>query len=119
MVLYLAGPMTGLPRWNFDTFGKAARVLRSAGFGVLSPAERMVEAGFSPDDPRAEGFDLRAVLAEDIAAVLACDGVALIDGWDASPGAVVEVLTAEGANLPWRTVCAWADDAEALLAPAV
>lgn len=37
--VYLAGPMSGIPRFNFPAFFAAAAVLRSQGFDVVSPAE--------------------------------------------------------------------------------
>jgi hypothetical protein len=104
--LYLAGPMTGLPLWNFPAFHEWTARLRAAGFVVWSPAERDLEHGFDPASDGA-GFDLRAALEADVAAVLASDGVALLPGWEASPGVLVEILTAEGADLPWRTVEEW------------
>jgi hypothetical protein len=51
MKVYLAGPMTGYPRWNFDAFDEAARQLRSDGHDVVSPHELDLERGFDPDAP--------------------------------------------------------------------
>ena len=42
--LYLAGPMRGYPRFNFDAFDKARHALRLRGYAVLCPAELDVEA---------------------------------------------------------------------------
>ena len=39
MRLYIAGPMTGLPRFNYPAFHAAADVLRRMGHDAVSPAE--------------------------------------------------------------------------------
>lgn len=94
MRVYLAGPMTGYPEWNFPAFHDAARRLRAAGYQVTSPAEKDEADGFDPKTPM-DGFDLRAALEWDVNAVLDSDGVVLLPGWQDSPGAVIEVLAAE------------------------
>jgi hypothetical protein len=54
MRYYIAGPMSGLPQFNFPLFIAAAEALRAAGFDIVSPAEtdpedvRQVAMG-SPD----------------------------------------------------------------------
>lgn len=106
MRLYLAGPMTGLPRFGFDRFDRAARLLRAAGYEVWSPHERDLAHGFDPE-AGGHGFDLRAALEADVSAVIESDGVALLPGWRASPGVLVEVLTAEGFGLPFRPLHEW------------
>lgn len=99
--VYLAGPMTGLPRWNFDAFAAAAAELRAVGAVVTSPHEIDLSEGFDPDAKDAgAGFDLRAALERDVLAVLGADLVVLLPGWEGSAGVMVEVLTAEGAGIP-------------------
>lgn len=97
--VYCAGPMTGLPRFNFDAFEEACDLLRALGFHVTSPHEMDLANGFDPDSEGA-GFDLRKALEEDIAAVQASDVVALLPGWEASPGTMVEVLIAGACGIP-------------------
>lgn len=45
--LYIAGPMSGLPQFNFPAFHAAAIALRAAGYAIISPAET------DPDDVKA------------------------------------------------------------------
>lgn len=104
--LYVAGPMTGYADWNFPAFERAAEDLRDEGYEVVSPHEIDLEGGFDPSGDGA-GFDLRAALERDVEAVLEADGVALLDGWEQSPGAVIEVLTASSKGAPARPVREW------------
>lgn len=102
---YLAGPMRGLPAFNFPAFREAALVLRKRGIHVYSPHERDEEihgpifddlAGSSEELLRI-GFDLPAALFDCATAVLSrlCDGVILLPGWERSSGARAE------AHLAW------------------
>lgn len=105
MKLYLAGPMRGKRFFNFPAFDEARDRLVAMGHEVVSPADLDRARGFdgckcSPDDPcdkAPEGFDLDACILEDVAAVLACDGVVFLDGWLDSAGARAEYAAAE-----WR-----------------
>jgi nucleoside 2-deoxyribosyltransferase len=104
--LYLAGPMTGYPRWNFDEFERGAALLRAAGYEVVSPAEIELAEGFDPDAPVAEFTlaDLHRVMRRDIEAVLAVDGVALLPNWENSKGAQLEAEIGRQLGLPVYTV---------------
>lgn len=91
MLLYLAGPMTGYPDFNFPAFHAAARHLRSQGFDVINPAET---AG------GATHLDRETYMAIDLGYVGAADGIAVLPGWQNSPGAQLEVLTAINRGKP-------------------
>lgn len=109
MKLYLAGPMTGYPRWNFDRFERGASALRSAGFEVISPAEIDLAEGFDPDAP-AHLFTrehLIAALKRDAELVLSSDGVAMLPNWSTSKGARAEWALAEAAGIPTKSVAMW------------
>ena len=97
--VYVAGPMTGLPRFNFDAFEDACDRLRADGYLVTSPHEMDLANGFDPDSDGA-AFDLRAALEADIAAVKNAELVVLLPGWEKSPGAMIEVLVAEAHGVP-------------------
>lgn len=111
MKIYIAGPMRGIPYFNFPAFNAAARRLRAAGHEVFNPAERDnerhgtdISAGNSTgcEDAAASehGFDLRVALSEDLAWICAnADAVALLPGWEKSKGANAELAAAKALNL--------------------
>lgn len=80
MKLYLAGPMTGYPELNFPAFHTEALRLRGLGYQVVNPAELNcdINAGWLE------------CMRKDIAELVLCDGVALLDGWESSEGATLE-----------------------------
>ncbi|MCW2132909.1 DUF4406 domain-containing protein [Arthrobacter sp. VKM Ac-2550] len=106
MKIYLAGPMTGLPNYNFPAFDAAAAHLRELGHEVFSPAENDRDNGYNPEgsnghDAAEHGFDLRAALKDDLSWI--CDhaeAVALLPGWTRSKGANAEVALANALGIP-------------------
>lgn len=85
MKIYVAGPMTGYPGLNFDNFHRVTAKLRDEGHEVINPAE------VNPD-LNAEWVECMAV---DIQLVAQCDAIWLLQGWEISPGAIMEWLTAK------------------------
>jgi hypothetical protein len=104
--VYIAGPMSKHPLWNFPAFRRAATNLRCAGFEVVSPAEMDVAAGFrcylGPEVD--QGFDLAAAMKRDLLAVDSVDLVVLLPGWESSVGANLEHDRAVAAGIPTRTL---------------
>lgn len=78
--IYIAGPMTGLPEFNYPAFHAAAQRLREMGFHVENPAE-------NPEPPCGswKGY-MRMALRQ----LLTCDAVVLLDSWEKSRGARIE-----------------------------
>lgn len=83
--IYVAGPMSGLPDLNFAAFHAAAAWLRGMGHTVINPAELNT-------DPAAEWH---ACMRVDIAALVTCDTIYLLPGWEDSRGAKLEHHIAE------------------------
>jgi hypothetical protein len=79
--LYLAGPMTGLPEFNYPAFHAEAARLRALGFEVENPAENPLPA----DAPW--HICMRAAVRQ----LVTCDQIATLPGWANSPGAQLEV----------------------------
>lgn len=82
MRLYISGPMTGYPDFNYPAFEAAAARLREAGFEVVSPHE------VNPADGVEHAWEW--YLRRDIVALMECDGVVVLPGWEKSKGARVE-----------------------------
>ena len=85
ITVYLAGPMSGLPNYNFDEFDRIAGLLRDGGYTVLSPADT---AGKADHLPRDWYFRM------DFAIIANVDYVFTMPGWQASKGARAEVIMA-------------------------
>lgn len=106
MKIYLAGPMRGIPEFNFPAFHGAAAKLRAQGHIVFNPAERDIErtgvdiskGNATGDNDLAttqHGFNLREALKDDLEFIcLEADAVALLPGWENSKGAHAERATA-------------------------
>lgn len=112
--LYIAGPMRGIPEFNFPAFLGAQKDLELSGFGVINPAARDIEDGFDyegltgHEDLAVIGFDLRAALAWDLHAIAVdSDGIATLEGWENSKGASAEVATAKALGLPVKPLEDW------------
>lgn len=89
MRIYVAGPMTGHPELNFPAFHAAAATLRMLGHHVENPAE------INPDQS-AEWLDC---MRADIAQLVTCDAVYMLQGWEGSRGAQLEYAVAVGLGL--------------------
>lgn len=102
--IYIAGPMRGIPQFNFPLFDTVAAALREKGHAVISPAEQdaptirvkslaSATGAFTPDMAKDEsvgtilGRDTRIVI-DDVT------DVALLPGWSKSTGARLEVCVA-------------------------
>lgn len=110
MRVYIAGPMTGIPLYNFPAFDRAAVQWRAEGWDVVSPADltreywrREFGAEFDPEntDPSiaAGGNVYREFLKEDVRAITNCDAIALLPGWERSEGVALELTVARALGL--------------------
>lgn len=108
--VYLAGPMRGIPHFNFPAFHAAAKELRARGYKVFSPAERderllgsdfaMSNANGDEIEAAKHGFNRRTALAVNLDWICQhADGVVLLPGWENSKGSLAERAAAEALGL--------------------
>lgn len=92
--IYIAGPMTGVPRFNRPKFEEAARILRAHGWTVESPVE--IAAAFGSDNTivTTPGMLDAVIEAELMKALAKCDAIYLLPGWEDSRGAKRELWLA-------------------------
>jgi hypothetical protein len=96
---YLAGPMSGLPQFNFPAFYAGATDLRGRGYEIVSPAElddeqtkadAMASANGNPQDAKRTWADF---LARDVKIVAdQVQGIVFLPDWHKSRGARLEAF---------------------------
>ena len=94
--VYLSGPMTGLPRSEYQRkFREAERILHRHGYGVINPCNvwacrfhwlyRLMNAMLG------KRLAYAVILAYDLILLMTrADGIAMLPGWQASRGAQIE-----------------------------
>lgn len=98
MKIYIAGPMTGYPEFNYPAFFAAEQALRDLGYETINPA-------------RSEGRDgckswvdyMRAAIRD----VADADAIALLPGWQDSRGAAVEYRLGHDLGYDVRPLDEW------------
>ena len=102
MRVFVSGPMTGLSDYNLPAFEKATAQLDEAGYIGVNPGSRGVIPGYTHAE----------YMRDSIRLLLDCDGVAVLEGWTKSRGAVLEVGIAEGIGIRVMHLEDWLIDAE-------
>ncbi|QJU52953.1 DUF4406 domain-containing protein [Herbiconiux sp. SALV-R1] len=98
MKVYIAGPMTGLPLFNYPAFNEAAAHLRALGHTPLNPARHDIAGPIKPWD-----YYMRDALS----LVIQADGIALLSGWEDSRGAVLEHILGDALGMDIRPLEGW------------
>lgn len=91
MKVYVSGPMTGYPEFNFPAFNAVAALLRESGYETANPA----------DTGLVDGWEWADYLRYDLRLLTECDAVYTLDGWEASRGAALEMHVAKALGLKW------------------
>lgn len=99
MRVYIAGPIAGYPDANRAAFEDAADRLRALGHVPINPHEVTPyehEGDCPPGLPGGEAATHNApcYMRTDITAMLTCDAIYLLPGWQKSEGARIEYLIA-------------------------
>lgn len=76
--IYISGPMTGLPDFNYPAFNQAAAELRAQGYHVENPAENPERSTWAE------------YMKSAVAQLTACDMIKMLPGWEESRGAIIE-----------------------------
>lgn len=102
--VYIAGPMSGYPEFNFPAFFAAQKMFEADGWKVWNPAAKEYENGvqeapsFSSGDNKAlveGGWDYKSAFLWDCEKVITSDAIYLLPGWEFSPGACAEHAVAK------------------------
>lgn len=101
MKLYIAGPMKGYPSHNWPAFDEEARLLREAGYEVVTPTE--VNGTYE----EAAKLAYETCLRNDLKAMLECDAVATLPGYTQSFGATLECHIANCLKMEVRSAVEW------------
>lgn len=101
--VYIAGPMRGRPDFNSAAFNEAEAAFTARGFRVWNPARHGKDfAGTGLDVADRPDFSPNATaryMRRDLPEVLGCDVVAVLEGWEKSIGARIEVWVARECGL--------------------
>jgi hypothetical protein len=99
MIVYIAGPMRGIPEDNHEAFNEAEKRWRSIGHSPRSPA-RMARALGKVDSFESPPNFMRQVMVIDAVVICGCDAIAVLPGWQSSKGALMEVALAKSIGIP-------------------
>ena len=109
MRVYLAGPMTGIPQFNFPAFDAAEADLRARGYDVVPPADLhdplVREQALASEDGALNSVSACTwgdALALDVKMIAddGIEGIVCMEGWERSRGARLECFVAQLCGLP-------------------
>lgn len=103
MRLYIAGPMSGLPEFNYPAFRSAGTLLGAKGFEVLNPVD--AEKHNTTGATQSWDWYMRHALRM----VLDAEGIALLPNWEKSRGAKLEETVGRSLGLDIRPLGDWLD----------
>jgi hypothetical protein len=97
VLIFLSGPMSNMPGYNFPAFHDAARELTRRGYSVLDPSSL----------GRREDWQWRDYMRETLRMLLDADGVGFLPGWHDSRGALLEMSVAADLGIPRKYYKDW------------
>lgn len=102
--IYIAGPMSGYPEFNFPAFFAAQKKFEAEGWKVWNPAakesenEVQADVSFASGDNTQlvkNGWDFRGAFLWDCEKIITGDAIYMLPGWEFSPGASAEHAVAK------------------------
>ena len=108
--IYIAGPMTGIPQFNFPAFKEVKELFDARGWEVYCPAHTFTTTtGFDASKcshgtteevlAQIPDFNYRTRMLQCLAMVAKCEYIHLLSGWEHSKGAKAEYALAQALNL--------------------
>ena len=97
--VYIAGPMRGIPLWNFPAFDEWRDFMYEAGWYVISPADMDRDLGIDEHDYPDLPFTMEDAMSRDIEQILSCTAILLLPGWENSTGVATELTVAKAIGL--------------------
>lgn len=94
MRIYISGPISGIPNLNREAFAKATDDLRAEGYEVVNPHEII-----NHERAEREGWEWSDYMREDIKALMTCDAIYMLSGWELFKGARLERYIAQELRL--------------------
>lgn len=94
--IYIAGPMSGIPEFNFPAFFQAQDDFEAQGWKVWNPANKDTESAVQKDQSyasgndqqlMASGWDFKDAYLWDVEKVIYSDAIYMLPGWEKSAGA--------------------------------
>lgn len=90
--VFVSGPMTGYDNFNFGKFDAIAEKLSKAGVDVVNPVD--ICRKYKKERVLADKSVFAQMVEEQQAAEKACSAILMLDGWETSNGARLELDTA-------------------------
>ena len=89
MKIYIAGKMRGIPEYNYPLFNKVDDILTEMGHDVVNPAKLQEDTTLS----------FEAYMKVDLPALMSCEAIGVLDGWQDSVGGNRELIVATAIGL--------------------
>lgn len=90
--IFISGPMTGLPDFNFPRFNLVAKQLEDASIDCINPVD--VCKKYNKETVLSDPVKFQEMIDEQQRLERECDAILLLDGWHESKGVRLELKTA-------------------------
>lgn len=104
--VYLSGPITGKPNDNIEEFEKYKQKFKNLNYEVVNPHDLFTREFVDDLNRKLENKEITfeeyhdTFMRTDIKAMMDCDFVAVLNGYENSKGANIEVYIARNINMP-------------------